>query len=284
MALASPTLLIIDDKLDEAQDYVELFQEIGGFRVVTAASVAEAERRVAAEPGLEAVSTDISLSSEGMDIDGAAFAQTLAARLPGIPIAGYSGFRSRSDLPREYQESFRHWIERGASVTALHDLVTALRTEAFEYRSARARRSLEFRTSHGLSSGLSDEVYEVVQDLCSTRHGAITLTDLEDALHHAGFLMKAVMPVFRSDSPFRARSPVVCWVRTTGEEWEGEVIGQPSLYAAGRSQEEVLSGLVELVDVFADQLGIATAAESRPPRSGPAASLTAYLDSVVELH
>lgn len=276
---AGPTLLVVDDKLEDAADYIELFEELGGFTVITARTRDEAQRRVAAHPGVEAVSTDVSLSSEGIDIDGAILAMELSLQLPGIPIAGYSGFRGLTDLPDEYQPGFRYWLERGASATKLSALVEQLHDDALQYRSLRAERAHTDHSEFKLPSALADAVFELVG---GAEADLGTQAQLSDQLAAAGFRLRAVMPVFEAGSSLRAKSPVACWVRGAGRDWEGEVIGQPRLYSTGTTEAEVLSSLVELIEVFADRLEVALPADERTPRTGPAEDLTQFIETIIE--
>jgi CheY-like chemotaxis protein len=102
------TVLVIDDEEPVRETLVELLS-IHGYRVITAASVAEAEeamQRLGVE-GIHLVITDIHLTPGRQVRAGYALAQRWRTQHPGLPIILMSGDSSNAELPEVRDGSLR---------------------------------------------------------------------------------------------------------------------------------------------------------------------------------
>lgn len=278
LPFGAPTLLLVDDKPDDAEDLIELFRERGGFDVVVARSRSEAQRRLVSEPGIEAMSTDISLESEGVDIVGAELAAEVASTTPTLPVGGYSGYRSLDALPEHLRAAFDLWVEKGDSVEVLLKYVDDLRARAFQYRSLRDADPAQQLADRGRSLAGN----QLIELIGGTEVPVSSPRTVRQLLKDRGYELRAVVPVLGPESRLRVIAPIACWTRrATKAAWEGEVLGQPFFYATGRSEQEVLAKLAELVVLFAESLGVDHPSDQHAEHSGPARDLASYLQTVL---
>jgi DNA-binding NtrC family response regulator len=106
------TVLIIDDEEAVRETLVEVLS-IYGYRVITAASVGDAEeakQRLGLE-GIHLLITDIHLMPGGQVRAGYAIAQRWRTQRPGLPIILISGDPSNQDLPEVRDGSLRFLLK-----------------------------------------------------------------------------------------------------------------------------------------------------------------------------
>ena len=106
------TILVIDDEEPVRETLVEVLS-IQGYRVITAASVEQAEEaktRLGVE-GIQLVITDVHLSPAGQARAGYALAQRWRATQPGLPIILISGDPTNEDLPEVRDGSLRFLLK-----------------------------------------------------------------------------------------------------------------------------------------------------------------------------
>jgi CheY-like chemotaxis protein len=105
---AQATVLVVDDEAPVREMLVELLS-IHGYRVITAASVGDAEeaKQQLGVEGLHLVITDIHLTPGRQIRAGYALAQRWRAEQPGLPIILVSGDPSNQELPEVRDGSLR---------------------------------------------------------------------------------------------------------------------------------------------------------------------------------
>jgi len=107
-----PTILVVDDEEPVRETLVEVLS-IHGYRVITAASVGEAEevkQRLGAE-GIHLVITDIHLTPGSQLRAGYVLAQRWRTQHPGLPIILISGDANNQDLPEVRDGSLRFLLK-----------------------------------------------------------------------------------------------------------------------------------------------------------------------------
>jgi CheY-like chemotaxis protein len=106
------TVLVVDDEEPVRETLVEVLS-IHGYRVITAASVGEAEdaKQQLGIEGLHLVITDIHLTPGHQVRAGYALAQRWRAEHPGLPVILISGDPSNQDLPEVRDGSFRFLLK-----------------------------------------------------------------------------------------------------------------------------------------------------------------------------
>jgi len=109
---SQPTVLVIDDEESVRETLVEVLS-IGGYRTITAASVAEAEeakQRLGVE-GIQLVISDIHLTPGRQIRAGYVLAQRWRAQHPELPIILISGDSSNQDLPEVREGALRFLLK-----------------------------------------------------------------------------------------------------------------------------------------------------------------------------
>jgi CheY-like chemotaxis protein len=106
------TVLVIDDEEPVRETLVEVLS-FHGYRVITAASVREAEdaKQQLGVEGIHLVIVDIHLTPGGQLRAGYALAQRWRAERPGFPIILISGDRSNEDLPEVREGAMRFLLK-----------------------------------------------------------------------------------------------------------------------------------------------------------------------------
>ena len=99
-AIPPATVLVVDDEAAVCETIAEVLS-LANYRVITAASVAEAEAamRRRGRAGFHLVIVDVHLTSEREVRAGYALAQRWRARYPGLPVILISGDPRNEDLP-----------------------------------------------------------------------------------------------------------------------------------------------------------------------------------------
>jgi CheY-like chemotaxis protein len=107
-----PMVLVVDDEEPVRETLVEVLS-MYGYRVMTAASVGEAEdaKRQLGVEGLHLVITDIHLTPGHQVRAGYALAQRWRAERPGLPVILISGDPSNQDLPEVRDGSLRFLLK-----------------------------------------------------------------------------------------------------------------------------------------------------------------------------
>ena len=121
------TVLVIDDEELVRETLVEVLSFLG-YRVITAASVGEAEeakQRLGVE-GIQLVITDIHLTPGGHVRAGYALAQRWSAQHPRLPFILMSGDPSSQDLPEVRDGSLRFLLKPFQMATFLEVVREAL--------------------------------------------------------------------------------------------------------------------------------------------------------------
>lgn len=268
-------VLLLDDDDENRGLSAEMFA-LENARVVQAATVKDAERELISNPGIDVVSLDVSLRGGGRDKQGAALAVRIREARPDLPIVGYSGYISESDLSADELGAFTDYFERGGSTGDIKQYVDRCLDEGLRYRRWR-REAFRAQLAELSSQGqLQEREYSILMSFSPAPGEELSV---ERALTEAGYHIEVILPTPPNFSAYIPRRPVVVWVRQVddGEEYEAEMFGQPTLYGVASTAAGAMRNLLEVFWLFAAELDEADATKL----DGPALSLAHFFEHVL---
>jgi CheY-like chemotaxis protein len=257
---SSPVVLIVEDGASQRNTKAREMEERGCVPVTVEDSDAAA-RELTASPGIDLVLTDIRLApSNGDDRSGVKLAHFVKSAYPEIPIVGYSAFFSAKDLSVDEFAQFDYAYNKGAeSIKEIR--VNLDKCAELAFRSRRKRRSRAEVRLAAAADQTSERILEIVRSATLAEVGGI-----ERVLHEAGFRLNLVKIPSAGNI-----EPLIVWVRDHAGSVDVEVYGHSTLYVTGDSEEEALEHLIDLIQVYWEEL------DSQKELSGPARRLHDFL-------
>ena len=245
-------------------------------RVVQAATVAEAERELISNPGIDVVSLDISLTGGGRDKEGAALAVRIRQARPELPIVGYSAYFGEDDLSVDELDAFTDYFPRAGNTQDIEAYVNRCLDAALDHKKTR-REQFERQLSELAERGqIEEREYSVLMSFDPAPGEELSV---ERALTDAGYQVEVILPSPPSRSNTIPRRPIVVWVRQIEgvDEFEAEVFGQPTLYGVGKDPDDAIGKLLDVFWLFAAELS----ESDDTSLTGPALSLAHFFEHVL---
>lgn len=258
---SEPVVLIVEDLADQRMDKAREMVERGCVPITVEGTDAAA-RELTASPGIDLVLTDIHLvPRRSGDKSGVELARFVRTDHPDIPIVGYSAYFSEKELPDEDLELFDYAYGKGQStVSEIKVIMDTCGELAFKSRQQRKSRAEELLADQ--PEDQSELVLEIVRSASLAE-----VEGVEQVLHRAGFQLKLVT-IPAAGNP----KPLIVWVREQGGCVDVEVYGHAGLYVTGESEEEAFEHLIDLIQLYWEEL------ENRNEElSGPARKLYDFL-------
>lgn len=257
---SEPVVLIVEDMAGQRMDKARAMVERGCVPITVEGSDAAA-RELTASPGIDLVLADIHLVPRDRgDKSGVELARFVKTDYPDIPIVGYSAYFSAEDLTDADLELFDYSYSKGQStIKEIRVNMDRCAKLAVESRSQRKNRA-ETRLADA-SGDTSERVLEIVRSATLAE-----VEGVEQILHQAGFRLKLVT-IPSAGNP----EPLIVWVRSQDDSVDVEVYGHSSLYVTGGSEEEALEHLIDLIQLYWEEL------DSQEELSGPARKLHDFL-------
>jgi predicted RNase H-like HicB family nuclease len=241
---ANPVVLIVEDNARA------LSLRDAGFTAIGAQSAAAAMREMVRRV-IDVVLTDIRLDvSRPNDKSGVRLALEIKESDRDMPVAGYSAVFADSDVERDQGVFDAVWPKGSRdSIEQMDEIIETCRDYAFDH--LLRRHEIEY----------PDAV--LMRDLRPGAPG--TAPRSESLLGKAGYSLKLV----EADG---LALPLIVWVSGKNKGVDVQVYEQPALYAHGKTETEAVAQLVELMQLYAEQI------EAEPMEAtGPALSLTRFL-------
>lgn len=246
-----PLVLLAEDKAENRRTRKQLFESFD-CTAIAVASRAEAEAELSRMPLVDLVVTDIQMPEDAAAIDdesGVLLARYVRDTFNNVPVAGYSAiFEADHFLAPDGLFSLV-FPKRAQSLEALEFQVAQCVELAITTHELRIADSLE-RLESLRREYEAQSPYVEVQRRLSVDATAGDLASIEGTLGAAGYRLRLV-----SSDAFRTQDPVVVWVVSNESGFDCEVYGQPELYAHGKTEQEALALLAELMALFAEDLG-----------------------------
>jgi DNA-binding NtrC family response regulator len=255
-----PVVLIVEDQASQRNTKAAEMAERGCVPVIVEDSDAAA-RELTASPGIDLVLTDIRLApSDGDDKSGVKLARFVHSAHPHLPIVGYSAYFSANDLSDDEIDLFDYAYNKGAeSIKEIQVNLDKCAELAFHSRRERKRRA-EARLADATGQ-TSERILEIVRSATLAE-----VEGVEQVLHEAGFRLKLVRIPSAGNT-----EPLIVWIRGESGSVDVEVYGHSTLYATGDSEGDALERLVDLIQVYWEEL------DSQKELSGPAHKLHDFL-------
>jgi CheY-like chemotaxis protein len=228
----------------------------------------DALRELRAAPAVDLVLTDIHLAAAPDDKSGIALARYVKSTYLDLPVAGYSAYFADEDLGNDRAIFDAIWAKGHFTYKTIDEMVAFCRARALEHRRARQDTATEV---HALLRRRHETAHPAVELMRDLRPGAGSAAPVEEALARAGYRLKLI----EADVNNLAQ-PVIVWMLDCDEMVEAEVYGQPALYAEGRTDEEAIRMMVDLMHLYGAEIGAGA-----PQAVGPALSLTKFLEFVL---
>jgi CheY-like chemotaxis protein len=258
---SDPIVLIVEDRATQRMEKARAMVARGCVPIPVEGTDAAA-RELAASPGIDLVLADIHLvPSEKGDKSGVELARFVKADYPHTPVVGYSAYFAADDLSPEELKLFSYRYGKGQStvkeIKVSMDRCAELAREARTQRRARAETRLA-----SSSKGVSEMALEIVRSASLAE-----VDEVEQVLHEAGFRLKLVT-IPAAGSP----EPLIVWVRSHEGCVDVEVYGHSSLYVTGETESEAMEHLIDLIQVYWEELQT-----MEQELSGPAGKLHDFL-------
>jgi len=261
----TPVVLIVEDNRRALDLRLEAFSD-AGFTAIGAQSVDAAMREMRSGPAVDVVVTDIRLDdSKPEDKSGVDLARHIKANYRDMPVAGYSAVFGDSDVEGD-RDVFDSVWPKGSNVIAQIDEIIA---KCLDY--ALVTRKDRHETAFVVHDRLlrrHEQTYpdiELMRELSPGGDPAAARND--SALGEAGYRLKLVEAKGNG-----LAQPVIVWLLDTGDGIDAEVYGQPALYAHGATDTLAIASVVELMRLYAAEIG-----PDSMEAVGPALSLTEFL-------
>lgn len=246
---ASPVVLIVEDDPRALSLRIDAFSD-AGFTTIGAqsadAAMQEMVRRV-----IDVVLTDIRLDvSRPNDKSGVRLAIAIKESDHDMPVAGYSAVFADSDVEGDQGVFDAVWPKGSKdSIEQMDEIIETCRDYAFDH--LLRRHEIEYPEA------------ELMREL---RPGDPVAAPRSDSfLSRAGYGLSLV----EADG---LALPVVVWVSGNNKGIDVQVYGQPALYAHAKTEAEAIAQLVELMQLYAEEI------EAEPMEAvGPAISLVRFL-------
>ncbi len=259
--VSEPVVLIVEDLADQRMEKAREMVERGCVPITVEGTDAAA-RELTASPGIDLVLTDIHLvPRRSGDKSGVELARFVRMDHPDIPVVGYSAYFSENELPEEDLKLFDFAYGKGQSTFSEIEVIMDRCGElAFASRQQRKDRSEELLAEP--SGDQSELVLEIVRSASLAE-----VEGVEQVLHKAGFQLKLVT-IPAAGNP----KPLIVWVREQGSCVDIEVYGHSGLYVTAESEEEAFEHLVDLIQLYWEELN-----DPDKELSGPAKRLYDFL-------
>ncbi len=258
---SEPVVLIVEDRAGQRMEKARAMVARGCVPITVEGTDAAA-RELTASPGIDLVLADIHLvPDEKGDKSGVDLARFVKADYPNTPVVGYSAYFSADELSDADLALFDYRYGKGQStIKEIKVSMDRCADLARESRSQRKNRA-DARLADS-SEGLSETVLEIVRSASLAE-----VDEVEQVLHEAGFrFMLVTIP--SAGNP----EPLIVWVRDQEGSVDVEVYGHSSLYVTGESEEEALEHLIDLIQVYWEELDAL-----QEDLSGPARKLYDFL-------
>ncbi|HEY5942410.1 MAG TPA: hypothetical protein VIT89_06055 [Solirubrobacterales bacterium] len=260
-SVSEPVVLIVEDLANQRMEKAREMVERGCVPIAVEGTDAAA-RELTASPGIDLVLTDIHLvPRRSGDKSGVELARFVRTDHPDIPIVGYSAYFAEDELPDEDLELFDFAYGKGQSTfSEIEGNMDRCGELAFKSRLQRKNRAEELLADPPRDQ--SELVLEIVRSASLAE-----VEGVEQILHKAGFRLKLVT-IPSSANP----KPLIVWVREQDNCVDVEVYGHSGLYVTGESEEEAFAHLIDLIQLYWQDL------DARDEElSGPAKKLYDFL-------
>lgn len=247
-----PLMLLVEDNLESLSARVEIYED-AGLTVLTAASAEDAIRQIWSSPMVCAVVTDLNLEpSDTDDTAGVYLCKYLREVRPGLPVAGYSAHFDEAAVAETDRELFDRYYARGSlTVRGIADSAAEIRELAIEFRDLRREEALK-----RLDTLRKAQCLDLAQ--CNFYQSLLPREDswIEQVLTSSGYELLTIVspPAPISKCSPRLATALLVWVRSGPDGVESEVFGMPNLYAAGADLDEAITGLLEIMCLFFEDL------------------------------
>jgi CheY-like chemotaxis protein len=262
-----PIVLVVEDNDRARRLRVEAFNQ-ALCTPIGVRSHDDAVRELRAAPAVDLVLTDIHLAPPAEDKSGVALARYIKQTYRDMPVAGYSAVFVDEDLGSDKDVFDVIWTKGDVDFKHFEKIIEYCRERALDHRQRRREEAFE---AHDLLRRRHETTHPDVELMRELRPGAGAAAPVEEALSEAGYRLKLV----EADVNGLAK-PIIVWLLEVDDGVEAEVYGQPALYADGANDEEAIASLVDLMRLYAAELG-----PDAPEAIGPALSLTDFLRRVV---
>jgi len=258
-----PVVLVVEDNARARELRVDAFND-GDCTAIGVPSHDDAVRELRASPAVDLVLTDIHLTRDPGDKSGVALARYVKTRYASMPVSGYSAVFDENELRDDEALFVDIWPKGRLRALEVDDMVSRCRERAMQHRQERRQEAFDALSLLQRKHELEHPDVELMREL---RPDAGSEAPVDEALRKAGYRLRLI----ESTENGFARS-IIVWLLEVDGLVEAEVYGQPAFYADGRTDEEAISHLVELMRLYAAEIG-----DDAPEAAGPALSLTEFL-------
>ncbi|MBF0565984.1 MAG: hypothetical protein HQK89_12150, partial [Nitrospirae bacterium] len=178
---------------------------------------------------------------------GVAFARFVKELNLDIPLCGYSSKFDDEQLSKEEKKYFDCWYPRGEPAPQHKKMYDELKDRAFEHRQKKIDAAEKLINELRKKCDIKPEYYEKIRELVFE---ADSPSEVERILHDANYTLRILQP---SDIDSLS-APVLIWLKRSEEFVEAEVYGHSALYSHGESEDIAIEKLVELMQLFAEDM------------------------------
>ena len=262
-----PVVLVVEDNERALDLRIKLFSG-ADCTPIGVSSHDDAVRELRAVPGVDLVVTDIHLvAHEPGDQSGVALARYVKQVYADMPVAGYSAVFGDEELIDAHGFFDAIW-PKPLDYKRIEEMVRVCRERAVAHRQRRREAAFEAHTLLRRRHELAHPEVELMREL---RPGTGSAAPVEQALSEAGYRLQLVEAAVNG-----LGKPIIVWLLDYEGGVEAEVYGQPALYADGKDDGEAIHNLVDLMRLYAEEIG-----PRAPEAVGPALSLSNFLEQVM---
>jgi len=243
MTQEKPVALVVEDREEKLRERRELCQTVG-IQFIGAKTYWDALREFRATPSIDIVITDVGLDPHDLDDrSGVKLARIISKQRAELPVVGYSGHFTDKDLGEEEQSVFKDFVPKGGlNAKNLFEKFTELRDTALAYRRKRTARAKEdiriFQESYNYEP---PELTILPHEKVLSGNSA---PDRDGFLHvvEAG----AAVPN-EEGTAVTTRVTVPIWIIPEGTCFIAELLGFPSIYAEGDTEDDAMRVVLSLM-------------------------------------
>jgi CheY-like chemotaxis protein len=242
----SINILVVDDILGVAEGLAGKFYRFSEEKFNKSVTIEvlcnsdDAVRRISdqSKPQFDLLFTDIDLHGNGSpDKAGIAFARFARAKVPGVPIVGFSGKFADDDLSDEDRDVFDKWWPKGELRRHLPMLTQDTLERAILYHQNRQTLASPNQTLHTTKSIVTNPVI-------STHDSVLFVPKEKSEFIAEGYSEITIEP---SDHLDGLVAPFAVWKKESEEGFELEVVGCGAIFSWGDSYEDAEDALMEII-------------------------------------
>jgi CheY-like chemotaxis protein len=241
-----PLVMLIEDDEKKIMLKKKAFKN-RGCNVIAFTHSDEAIKNIFTSPSLDLILTDIDLDGSGHDKSGVAFARFVKELHLDVPLCGYSSQFEDDQLSDEEKSHFDCWYDKAQLANEINQMLDDLKSMAVIHRKEKYEETEKLISHLRKKYTIKTEDYEQIRELILKTDGP---SELEKILHDANYSLRILHPVnIESIS-----NPILIWIKTYEDTIEAEVYGHSSLYSFGETEDIEIEKLVELMQLFAQDV------------------------------